>query len=91
MNLFYYTLLFYFYIEHAFLNTFRFGHECLTTTLLDYGASPSVKNTDQRTPLHLSCLAGHIEVNNINIIIKPNRTHYYFQYYKKNSSKLFFN
>lgn len=41
---------------------YRFGHECLTTTLLEYGASPAARNAEQRTALHLSCLAGHIEV-----------------------------
>lgn len=40
----------------------RYGHECLSTTLLERGASPAARNADQRTPLHLSCLAGHIEV-----------------------------
>ena len=44
------------------LYSFRFGQECLTTTLLECGASPAARNAEQRTPLHLSCLAGHIEV-----------------------------
>lgn len=50
--------------------SYRFGHECLTTTLLECGASPAARNTEQRTALHLSCLAGHIEVEYSFIYIK---------------------
>lgn len=46
-------------------SNYRFGFECLTTSLLESAASPATRNAQQRTPLHLSCLAGHIEVSYI--------------------------
>lgn len=39
----------------------QYGHDLLANTLLSYGADPTKKGYEGRTPLHMCCLSGYVE------------------------------